>query len=301
MSGTILVSGATGNQGGAAARSLLAAGFDVRAITRNPDKPEARALSDLGAEVVRGDLDDYDPMRRAVEGVYGVFSTQQYFEAGYDGEVRQGKALADAAKEAGAEHFVYTSVATAERGTGIPHFESKSEIEDHVRESGLRYTILRPVSFMQNWEWMRGQIFEGSIAQPLDPDKPMQQIAAEDIGAFATKAFENPELWIGREVEIAGDETTMTEAAELFSRITSRKVEYFQTPWEEFGKSVPDEISLMYRWLDEAGGEADIPALRTEYPSLATFEHYLRTHGWETLDPAKPQIRPPGEPMKLES
>jgi len=198
----IVVAGATGKQGGAVARSLLERGFQVRALTRNPQKPEAQALADQGAEVVQGDMEDRSSMERALEGAYGIFSVQNFWESGYDGEVQQGKRVADAAKAAGVEHLVYSSVGSAHRQTGIPHFESKWEVENHVRQIGLPYTILRPTAFMQNWEWTREMILGGTLAQPFDPDKPFQQVAVEDVGTFAAIAFENPDRWIGREVEI---------------------------------------------------------------------------------------------------
>jgi uncharacterized protein YbjT (DUF2867 family) len=145
----ILVCGATGSQGGAVARSLLDRGFRVRALTREPQKPEAQALADEGAEVVQGDMEDRSAMDQVlVEGIYGVFSVQNFWEAGYDREVEQGKTVADVAKAAGVEHFVYSTVGSAHRQTGIPHFESKWEVEEHVREIGLPYTILRPAFFM---------------------------------------------------------------------------------------------------------------------------------------------------------
>ena len=121
----ILVSGATGQQGGAVARNLLEWGFTVRALTRDTDKAAARELADLGAEVVSGDLEDRASIERVLDGVYGVFSVQQFMETGVEGEVRQGVLLADAAKAAGVEHLVYSSVGSAHRDTGIPHFESK--------------------------------------------------------------------------------------------------------------------------------------------------------------------------------
>lgn len=148
----VLVTGATGKQGGAAARHLLAAGFGVRALTRDPEGPKARALADGGAEVVGGDLDAPDSLGRALEGVYGVFSVQNPFEHGTGGEVRQGIALADAAMATGVKHFVYSSVASAHRRTGIPHFDSKFEVEEHLRRTGLAHTILRPTYFMENWD-----------------------------------------------------------------------------------------------------------------------------------------------------
>ena len=186
----ILVCGATGNQGGAVARSLLDRGFRVRGLTRNPQKPEAQALTEQGAEVVQGDMEDRSAMERVLEGAYGVFSVQNFWEAGYDHEVKQGKTVANAAKAAGVEHFVYSSAGSAHRQTGIPSFDSKWEVEVHVREIGLPYTILRPVWFMHNWEMMRDHILGGTLAQPLDPGKPFQQVAVADLGAFAAIAFE---------------------------------------------------------------------------------------------------------------
>jgi uncharacterized protein YbjT (DUF2867 family) len=277
----ILVCGATGKQGGAVARSLHERGFRVRGLTRDPQKPEAQALADQGAEVVQGDMEDRSSMDRGLEGAYGVFSVQNFWETGYDGEVRQGKTVADAAKAAGVEHVVYSSVGSAHRQTGIPHFESKWEVEEHVREIGPPYTILRPSFFMQNWEWTREMILGGTLAQPFDPDKPFQQVAVEDVGAFAAIAFENPDRWIGREVDLAGDGQTMPEIAETFGRVIGREVSYYQVPWDQFEEQMGEEATLNFRWINDVGYEADIAALRQEYPELTSFERYLRSHGWE--------------------
>lgn len=277
----ILVSGATGNQGGAVARSLLNRGFKVRAITRNPEKPEASELTGQDVEVVQGDLEDRSSVDRALEGVHGVFSVQNFWEAGYEREVQQGVTLADAAKAAGVSHYVYSSVGSAHRKTGISHFDSKWEVEEHLRGTGLPYTILRPVFFMQNWEMMREQILDGTLAQPLDPDKPLQQAAVEDIGAFAAAAFENPDGWIGQEVDLAGDELTMPQATEVFSRVTGREVDYYQVPWDQFEEQMGEEFAVMYRWFNEVGYEANIGTLKETYPELTTLEQYLRSHGWE--------------------
>ena len=290
----IVVAGATGKQGGAVARSLLEGGFRVRALTRNPRKPEAQALADRGAEVVQGDMDERSSMERALEGAHGIFSVQNFWEAGYDVEVRQGKTVADAAKAAGVEHFVYSSVGSAHRQTGIPHFESKWEVENHVRQIGLPYTILRPTAFMQNWEWAREMILGGTLAQPFDPDKAFQQVAVEDIGAFAAIAFENPDRWIGREVDLAGDEQSMTEIADTFSRVTGREVSYYQVPWDRFEEQVGEENTLNSRWINDVGYEADIAALRQEYPELTSFERYLRSHGWEGAEVPTGSYKNPG-------
>ena len=226
-------------------------------------------------------MEDHSTMDRVLEGVYGVFSVQTFWEAGYDLEIKQGKTLADAAKAVGVEHFVYSSVGSAHRETGIPHFDSKWEIEEHVRKLGLPYTILRPVFFMQNWEIMRDPILEGTLPQPLDPDKPLQHVAVEDIGAFTALAFEHPDEWIGREVDLAGDEQTMPQMAETFSRVTGKEIDYYRVPWDQFEEQMGEEYAAMYRWFNDVGYEADIAALRQEYPELTTFEQYLRGHGWE--------------------
>ena len=282
---SILVCGATGSQGGAVARSLLDRGFRIRALTRDTQKPEAEALAKQGAEVVQGDMDDRSSVDRALEAAHGVFSVQNFWETGYDREVRQGKTVADAAKAAGVEHFLYSSVGSAHRRTGIAHFDSKWEVEEHLRGLGLPYTVLRPVFFMQNWEMMREPILGGTLPQPLDPGKPFQQVAVEDIGTFVAMAFEHPEEWIGREVELAGDERTMPEIAETFGRVIGREVSYYQVPWDRFEEQMGEEYAVMYRWFDDVGYEADVEALRREHPGLIDFEGYLRGHGWEGAEP----------------
>ena len=280
-----LVTGATGRQGGAVARRLLERGHRVRALARDPSKPAARALTGMGAEVTRGDLDDRPSVERALEGAlegaYGVFAVQNFWEAGYEREVRQGITLADAAKAQGVKHFVYSSVGSSYRKTGIPAFDGKWEIEEHIRRIGLPYTVLRPTSLMEDWEEMREEIIGGTLAQPLDPDTSLQQVSVDDVGAFAAMAFEDPEGWLGCEVDLAGDESTMLEIAETFGHVMVRKVEYAQVRWDEFRETYGEELAVMYDWFNKVGYEADIAALREEYPALTTFERYLRNQGWE--------------------
>ncbi len=276
----ILVTGATGKQGGAVVHHLLKQGFRVRALTRDGTKPKAQALTEQGAEVIPGDLDDQASVERALEGTYGVFSVQNFFETGYDGEVRQGVTLADAAKAANVQHFVYSSVASAYADTRIPHFDSKWEVEEHIHAIGLPYTILRPVALMENWEAQRDQIEGGTLAWPLDPDKQLQQVTVDDIGAFCASAFAQPDKWLGHELDLAGDESTLPQLAQTFSRVIGRQVSYVQIPWEQFQQSAGEEITVMTKWFNDVGYQADIAALRKEYPDLTTFEEYLRLHGW---------------------
>ena len=278
----ILVTGATGQQGGAVARHVLKQpGFTVRAMTRDSAKPSARALERAGAEIFQGDLDDPGTVRRALEGTWGAFSVQNFMETGYDREIRQGKTLADAAKAAGVQHFVYTSVVSADRKTGLPHFESKWQIEQHIVRSGLSYTILRPAFFMQNWyTFMREPILNGTLPLPLNPQTRVQQISVEDIGAFAARVFQTPSRWANRAIEMAGEELSMQQVVETLSRVLGRNVRYVQVPWEQFRQSAGEEMTKMYRWFNDVGYHVDIAALRKEYPSLSTLESVLRQQDW---------------------
>ena len=278
----ILVTGATGQQGGAVARHLLKQpGFAVRALTRDSAKPAARALAQAGAELFQGDLDDPDSIGRALEGTWGVFSVQNFMETGYDGEIRQGKALADGAKAAGVQHLVYTSVVSADQKTGLPHFESKGQIEQRIRHSGLPYTILRPAFFMQNWlNYMREPILNGTLPLPLNQQTRLQQISVEDIGAFAALAFQNPSKWSGRTLELAGEELSMQRVVETLSRVLGHNVKYIQVPWEQFRQSAGEEMTKMYRWFQDVGYHVDIASLRKEYSNLATLEQVLRRQDW---------------------
>ena len=274
---TILVTGATGRQGGAAITHLHAKNFPVRALTRNPDKPEARTLVGHGTEVIRGDLNDSDSLTRAVDGIYGVFSVQTPAEHGAAVEVRQGMNLADAAKRQRVGHFVYSSVASADQNTGVPHFDSKARVEDHLRGTGLRYTILRPVFFMENLLGMRERIEQGALALPLDPETRLQMIAVDDIGAFVALAFERPGHWQGRTFELAGDEVSMTDLAATLGRITGHEVRYDQVPWDQFEQAAGREMTIMYRWFETVGYHVDIAAVRREHPNLMSLERWVQS------------------------
>ncbi|HEU4585716.1 MAG TPA: NmrA/HSCARG family protein, partial [Gemmatimonadaceae bacterium] len=253
------------------------------AITRDPSKPAAMALGKLGIEVLRGDLDDPESLRSPLESAYGVYSVQNFWETGYEREVKQGIALAELAKDVGVDHFVYSSVASAQRETGLSHFESKWKIEEHIRELDLPYTIFRPVYFMDNWEnpALREMILGGTLALPLDPDRELQQVSVLDVGAFVGMAFVDRESWLGRELDIAGDEPSMTKTAETFSKVIGRPVSYVQLPWEKYRELAGEEYTEMMRWFELEGYDADIDVLRELYPGLTTFEQYLRAHGWQ--------------------
>jgi uncharacterized protein YbjT (DUF2867 family) len=274
---TILVTGATGKQGGAVFRHLQKSNkFAIRVLTRDPDKPAARRQVGRGVDVVRGDLEDTASLRRALEDVDGVFSVQDW-AAGTESEIRQGINLVEAARQQAVSHFVYSSVGSADKNTGIAHFDSKFRIEEHVRASGLPFTIFRPVFFMENWLQNRQQILEGALALPLSSEKHLQMIAVDDIGALVATAFEKPGRWIGRTLDIAGDELAMVDIAKAFGTAAGREVRYQQVPWDEFEKQAGHDMTVMFRWFEDVGYDADIPALRQEFPNLSNFERWINT------------------------
>ena len=209
---TLLITGATGRQGGAVVRHLLPKGWKLRALTRNPESHAARTLALQGVEVVQGNLEDAASVARAAIGTYGVYSVQDFWEVGAKREIHQGKNVADAAKKASVKHFVYSSVGGAERNTDIPHWESKWEIEKHIRSLGLPTTVFRPVTFMEGYyiDQVEIGILKGKLVDAVRPDKPYQTIATDDIGGFVALAFERPSEFIGKELEIAGSELTVS-------------------------------------------------------------------------------------------
>ena len=277
----VLVTGATGTQGGAVARELLARGYTVRGLTRNTGSDRARSMTELGVEMVQGDFDDAASLSAAMSGVHGVFAVTNTWEHGYEGEVRHGRQLVDAALDAGVSHFVFTSVASADGGTGIPHFESKGEIEAYVRISGIDYSIVRPVEFMDNLRYFRDGVLAGAYFDPRDSGKRHQWIAASDIGFFVGEAFDKPHEWMGKTVEIAGDELTLAELVALLSQVSGVDVQYEQVKWSDYEDRAGHEMTVMLRWFDEVGYDVDIPALRARYPGLLTYEQFLDTQTWD--------------------
>src|SRR5258706_10409342 len=229
---TILITGVTGHQGGAVAQALQGKGFHLRGLTRKADSERAAALARSGVDVdvVKGDLDDESTLRRALAGAWGVFGVQNAQEAGVEREEAQGKRLATLAREAGVEHYVYTSVGSADKRTAVPHFDSKWRIEETVR--GLRFpshVILRPVFFMENL--LAPYSLQGStLAVALEPDTKLQMIAVDDIGWFGARAFTEAAALNRRETDLAGDVRTSLEAREILTEALGRPIAFAQTP-----------------------------------------------------------------------
>jgi uncharacterized protein YbjT (DUF2867 family) len=266
---TILITGVTGHQGGAVAQALQGTGFHLRGLTRRPEGERAAALARQGVDIVKGDLDDEATLRPALAGAWGVFSVQNTAEAGVEGEEAQGKRLATLAREAGVKHFVYTSVGSAHKRTGIPHFDNKWRIEETVR--GLRfpsYVILRPVFFMENL--LAPFSLQGStLAWALGPTTKLQMIAVDDIGWFGARAFTDAAALSRREIDLAGDVRTMPEAAEVLTETLGRPIVFAQTPIEQV-RQYSVEMALMLEWFERVGYSTDIAGLEREFGRVLT-------------------------------
>src|ERR1700688_718181 len=275
---TILITGVTGQQGGAVAQALQGAGFHLRGLTRKPDGQKAAALTREGIDIVKGDLDDEATLRRALAGAWGVFGVQNTWEAGVEREEVQGKRLATLAREAGVQHYVYTSVGSAHQRTGIPHFDNKWRIEETVR--GLRFpshVILRPVFFMENL--LAPYSLQGdTLAWALGPGTKLQMIAVDDIGWSGARAFTDAAALNRREIDLAGDLRTMPEAAEILTEALDRPIAFAQTPIEQV-RQYSKEMALMLQWFDRVGYSADIAGLEHEFGrALTKLPEWARGH-----------------------
>jgi uncharacterized protein YbjT (DUF2867 family) len=280
----VLVTGATGNQGGAVAHLLLKNGHKVRALTRKGDSPAAKALAQAGAEIATGSLDDRAALDRALAGVDAAFAMSTPFEAGMEAETRQGVTMADAAKGAGV-HLVFTSVGSADKHTGIPHFESKAAVERHIAAIGLKAAIIAPVYFMENAvAFGRAQLKEGVYATPLPPGRKVAQVALADIAAFAVLALENRDRFAGKRYDIAGDDVSGNDAVEILSRVTGKTFSYFQVPMAAIRK-MSDDMVTMYEWFDRVGYQLDIAALKRDFPEVGwhSFEDWAKGLDWKSI------------------
>src|SRR5919202_4904209 len=222
---TVIVTGATGRQGGAVARHLLREGWRVRALTRDPTSKKARALRALGAEVVRGDMADLASLLPAFRGGYGVFSVQNPSISGALGELRQGTTVADAAQQAGVRHLVYASAGPGVPGTGVLQWDLKLDIEAHLRRLGLPVTVLRPTALM---ELMTDPAFYPAAStwhvmpKLAGGETPIPWIAATDIGAIAARAFADPDRFLGQELRLASDVRSVEECRAIYRRVLGK-------------------------------------------------------------------------------
>ncbi|MFC7155323.1 NmrA/HSCARG family protein [Halomarina halobia] len=276
----ILVAGATGFQGGAVVDHLLSGEYgeyEVFGLTRDAHGEAARALSARGVHVVEGDMRDDAEMGPLAEGMDGVYCVTTYFEDGVAAEIEQGETLATAAAAAGVPYFVLSSVAGADRDTGLEHFESKYAVERHVRDLDLAATVIRPVYFMQNVERMREEVLGGRLALPLEIETRLDLVDVSDVGRLVASAFADPDRFVGASIDLAGDARTLSELAEAVAAVLGRSVTAVHLPVEEYRAIAGDELADTYAWFNEHGYGIDVDALVPEYGfTPRTFEEYLR-------------------------
>ena len=283
---TILVAGATGQQGGAVARELMKRGHRVIGLTRSTSK--FKDLANAGIEGVQGDLTDRTSLAPLLRNADGFFIVTTPFEPDFtvhpEKEVQQGTNAIDAAKVAAIPHVVLASVASADDDTGIPHFESKAKVERHLKASRVRHTITRPVAFMDNYAspWMVSTLRGGTMNVPVPPSSRQQLVAVKDIGEIVARAFENPRMAIGKTVELAGDEIAFGDLPTALSQKLGHPIRYTEQPEEEARKVMGDDGLRMFQFFRTKGYHVDIAALEAAWGYRMTrFPEFLDTVDWQ--------------------
>ena len=266
---TIAIVGATGTQGGATARALLKYGHHVRGLTRDTYSDKAKALELLGIEVVYADLDDTACMETALSGVDTVFGVTTPFGTSIDTEITQGKRLVDAAIANGVKHFVFSSAANADKNTGIPHFDSKYEIELYLRSQPIDWTIIGPGAFMDDFlgGWYKKSIDDGTLARPMPINQPLSYICSNDIGAFAALAIDCGEEFYGKRIDIAGDSITGQQIVDTLAERIGKSIGYQEVPLE-IAETFSHDLAAMFGYFQTTGLAIDIDELRQKYPDV---------------------------------
>lgn len=273
-----LITGATGKQGGAAIRHLIKSGASIRALTRKPEGDRAKALRKMGVEVVKGNLKDKASLDAATQGVTGLFAVTNFWEIGTGKkEVIQNKNLTDAAQKNGVKHYVFASVARCDDNPNLAHFMTKHECEQYVIASGIPYTFLRPVYFMDNLRpGAQGATFHWAVLPEILGDKTsLQMIATSDIGWFAAEALLHPERYLNQTLDLAGDEVTWPQILKAYTKV-------FQNAPAKSGMmkfflmTFFPEIRKMMHWYREPRFKADIAALKSMHPGMMNLEEFFK-------------------------
>ncbi len=287
MPGTIVVCGATGHQGGAVVRQLLSSGgWDVVALSRNPESTAAAALGRAGARLVGGDLMDRRSLREAFHGAHGVFGVTQPWSPDYKtcdvaGEIRQGRHIVDAAVESGVRHLVLSTVMLLGPGkTGVPHVDSKLDIEAYARAATPSMTIVRPAQFMDNIGSRFFPVKPGRVRGFVDGDAKVPYVACADIGGVVTIAFRD--RLVGREIDAVGDFVSGVEISSILGRIYGRRFRYSAPPALAM-RLFAREFYVMRRAFERHGRPPYQPeiagyveAMRRLWPTTMTMETFLR-------------------------
>lgn len=251
MDKTVVVFGVTGRQGGAAAKHLLKTGWSVKGVTRNPDSKKAIKLSASGVELVKADLDNPEALKKAFDGVNAVFSVQNPWITGLEKEIEHGIRIAEMAVAADVKHLVYASAGTGESNTGVPHFNSKIEIEAHIKSLGIPFTILRSASFM---ELMRDKDFLPPLVmwnvkpKILGEDFPVMWISTDDVGAIAAVVCNEPDTFIGKELSLGADLKSVKGCREIYKSVYGKLPKRIPAPVWLF-KLMQNDLYQMFLWM----------------------------------------------------
>ncbi|MFD8490114.1 NmrA/HSCARG family protein [Streptomyces sp. NPDC059712] len=281
--GTIAVFGATGQQGGAVVDALLDHKARVRALVRNPQSDRAQALAARGVELAAIRADDPASLADALATVKGFcFMTPEANSLEeVEAEIRIGTTLVDAAVVAGVPHVVFNSVFGADRESGVPHHDSKHSIEEYLRKSGLRASMVRATAFMENFASVMAPSLEhGEIVLrlPLPEDVPLKMISVRDIGRVAAALLLGTAQAPGGVVELVGDELTGPRIAAAFGVRAGLPARYEALPLSV----LPNDLDrVMFREFAEAAGSpADLSAVRAIEPATLDLAEWIRATGW---------------------
>ncbi|MDS1114860.1 NmrA family NAD(P)-binding protein [Gordonia westfalica] len=266
----IVVIGATGGQGGAVLDALLDAGFAVRAVVRDAVSSKAATLADRGVELAVGDIVSGVGLTDAFTGAAGAFALTTPFESGVDAEVAQGTALLEAATAASLPYLVFSSVASADRDTGVPHFDSKFEVEQMLAASDIPHTVVGPAYFYDNLLAGADALAAGVMPIAMPADKPLQQLSRRDLGRFVATLFRDPGAHTGQRIDIASDQPTPSEMARMVGDILGTSVSAESYDPERIPSA---DMSAMFAFLGDRGYEVDIPGLHRRFPDV----------GWQTF------------------
>lgn len=282
----IAVLGATGRQGGQVARHLLHQGWRVRAITRKPESKKAIPLKELGAEIVKADLEDPASLESAFENAYGVYAMQPPVPGKMEVEVRQGRNAAEAAKKTGVQHLVYGSAGPGQTKTGIEQWDAKIEVTQAMNDLGLPLTTLRPMAFMELM--VDPGYYPNSSTWYIWPrlmrtDRKIPWISVQDVGAIAAKAFANPDAYLGRDIPLASDACSLDECRAIYREVKGKDPSRFPMPMFVFEAFVGKDIPAMWRWLDHNEVSLDTSETYRVHPEAMTVRAWLRSLGNDEL------------------
>ena len=278
---TAFVTGVTGHQGGSVARHLAQNGIRVYGLSRDPASPEAKSIANPLIEVVRGDLDAPSTYRPYLEKADAVFCVLPFTKK-TDNEINQGIQMVDAALDNPVKHFIYSSVIGADRNTGIPHWESKYKIENHLRDSGMPFTVVRPSSFYENFlmPQVLSRIHKGKLVTPVNGNVPHNFMSATDVGKTVNPILNNPDKYAGETISLAAEEMNHADVASIFSKILGKEIKYARLPSLITRLVMGKGLHKMFSWVNENGGVFvnDLHGFREEFPGFVRIGDWAQEH-----------------------